>query len=52
MHRWAQHREAARRAMTDLLCAAELQTQSALEQPAIISVVARWLDDARVVAAP
>jgi hypothetical protein len=51
VHRWGQHREAARRAMTVLLCAAEQRAQASLEQPAAVGVVARWVDDARALTA-
>jgi hypothetical protein len=51
MHRWGQHREAARRAITELIRAAELRAQSSLEQPAAISVVSHRVDDARVLTA-
>ncbi len=50
-HRWAQHREAAQRAMTELICAVELRAQSPLEQPSAVGAVVRRVDDARVLTA-
>jgi hypothetical protein len=50
-HRWGQHREAARRAITELIHAAELRAQSSVEQPAAVSVVAHRVDNARVLTA-
>jgi hypothetical protein len=51
MHRWGQHREAARHAITELVRAAELRAQSSLEQPAAVSVVAHRVDNTRVLTA-